>query len=678
MDSGYYEIYRYVTLERIKLRPLPHSARFAPLPVLSCLAILLSLPPFSAAALAQVSCVVTITSPASGTAIAGTQTVNMLESCSGGAPGFKRLYVGPVGSTTILTASFDFPPGPATLAWNTTSIPNGSYHLNVIEWDATGSIKEGGTTQDTIVTISNVAGGSSLPTFSVICPPGFPCPASGLLTFEQGGQPVTANAVFVTSAAAPTATPSRAPTATPSRAPAATPAPTRTASPAPTSTATPAASATPTPVLGGAVMKANDFLNTMGAVTHDIQKLESATAIINGFRYTGLRIGRDDATHSSSGAGSVQDLCNIHAATGVKYHELPIVDDGDASVSDTRAMWDQLAGCGGMLEAEGPNEPNNGPFFYAGATCSMGSSFLPCAHYQADLYKMVKSDPLLRNFRVAGLTEPGAEPDNVGLQFLAIPSGSGLAMPDGTVYADIANTHNYVQGNGTAGTTLMDNHARLAETIQAGPFDHYGNYWGATWNRQFAGASSGQNARPKETTETGWNIYKPGANIGWDMMARLVTDVFLDAPQLGWSETIVYKMFEEPPYDTGNGMFNRNGDEADAGNATALGLYIHNLTAILSDNSSAFSATPVALSLSGLPPTGYYQLMQKSSGVHELVLWGEAFASRTASTVTVTLPKTAASIKVYDITSGTAPIQSLTNAASVRVTLTDHAVIVEF
>jgi hypothetical protein len=39
----------------------------------------------------------------------------------------------------------------------------------------------------------------------------------------------------------------------------------------------------------------------------------------------------------------------------------------------------------------------------------------------------------------------GAEPDNVGVQYLTIPTPlpSGVSMPSGTVYADAANIHEY-------------------------------------------------------------------------------------------------------------------------------------------------------------------------------------------------------------------------------------------
>jgi hypothetical protein len=372
----------------------------------------------------------------------------------------------------------------------------------------------------------------------------------------------------------------------------------------------------------------------------------------------------------------------------VLYDELPVVDSGsagntnDANIADTQSEWDYLAACGAMLQAEGPNEPNNQPFYYEGNYCSAGGSFLPCAQYQQALYKMVKSDPALKGFAVLGMTEVGAEPDDVGLQFLTIPSGAGTIMPAGTMFADYANVHNYVQGSGPAGTTPIDNQPRYVETIaRSGPYaglwDAFGEYWGTTWGKGFAGGSEGQNDRPKITTETGWNIYA-GGSLTYDQAGRLETDVYLDAYQLAWSETFIYKMFDEPPYDSGNGLFSPNGSEADAGNANAPGLYIHNLTTILSDNNSSFTPTPINFNVSNLPGTGYYQLMQKSNGSYELVIWGEAFGTETSTSVGVSLPSSYATINVYDITKGTAPIAMFSNASSVTLTLSDHALIVEF
>ena len=66
---------------------------------------------------------------------------------------------------------------------------------------------------------------------------------------------------------------------------------------------------------------------------------------------------------------------------------------------------------------------------------------------------MVHADPKLAGIPVWGMTVVGAEPDNVGLQWLRIPNGSNASMPDGTQYADVANAHNYVQGHGSSAET---------------------------------------------------------------------------------------------------------------------------------------------------------------------------------------------------------------------------------
>jgi hypothetical protein len=420
-------------------------------------------------------------------------------------------------------------------------------------------------------------------------------------------------------------------------------------------------------------VRANDFLNTMGAATHVIQGLNTPQSVINGIGYLGIRNIRDDASTSSGSPGRL-DLCNIHTATGALVDELPVVNSDPNNVSDTQAEWDQLAGCGAYLQAEGPNEPNNFPFTYNGTQCNINTTFLPCAQFQTALYSMVKGDNALKNFPVLGMTSPGAEPNNVGVQWLTIPSGSGLVMPDGTVYADTANIHNYVQGNGSAGTTLENNHARLAETVcSGGPWDLCGEYWGNTWNKGFAGASTGQNDRPKETTETGWNINT--ANIGQAAQGKLLTDVYLDAYQLGFSHTFVYLMFND---DSGWGFFNVNGDEADAGNATLMGVYTHNLTSILADTSSGFTPNTLPVTVTGLPSTGYSQLFQKSNGSYVLAVWGESFASETSTPITVNLGATYSHVAAYDITQGTTPTASYSNVSSVPLTLNDHALLVQF
>ncbi|MBV8223827.1 MAG: hypothetical protein JO232_01415 [Verrucomicrobia bacterium] len=425
-------------------------------------------------------------------------------------------------------------------------------------------------------------------------------------------------------------------------------------------------------------IRASDFLDSLGVCTHIIQGIDSPTSVEAGIRYLGVRNLRDDGTTNRR---LVSALCSIHSATGVMVDELPAGGD----LGGTQAQWEQLAACGALLAAEGPNEPNNFPLFYNGSQCSFNNgngTFLPCAQFQAALYSMVRHDPKLARIPVWGMTEVGAEPDNVGLQWLKIPSGSNSSMPDGTQYADVANAHNYVQGNGSSGQTLEDNQAFWAESVDRGGscvgcFDAHGEYWGGaggsrsqgTWAKGYPINVLGQNQIPKVTTETGWNITKT-PSVSDDMRGRLLTDVYFQAYRQGWSKTFIYLMFNNGG-DRGFGMMDT------PGRPTMLGQYIHNLTSILADNSSAFSPGSVNCSFSGMPSTGYTMLMQKSNGKYELAVWGEAFASRTPSTITINLDATYP-VKVYDVTEGPTPVRQLGRVSSVQVTLTDHVIIVEF
>ena len=69
--------------------------------------------------------------------------------------------------------------------------------------------------------------------------------------------------------------------------------------------------------------------------------------------------------------------------------------------------------------------------------------------------------------------------------------------------------------------------------------------------------------------------------------------------------------------------------------------------------------------------------MQKSNGTYELVVWDDRPVGEATDTVTVNLGAFYPSILVYDITSGTRAIQVASNANSVRLALTDHALVVE-
>ena len=69
------------------------------------------------------------------------------------------------------------------------------------------------------------------------------------------------------------------------------------------------------------------------------------------------------------------------------------------------------------------------------------------ADFQQALYSQAKSNSTLKSYPVWDVTLGGWESNDVGLQWLTIPSNppdaSTLVMPVGTEYADYANVHNY-------------------------------------------------------------------------------------------------------------------------------------------------------------------------------------------------------------------------------------------
>jgi len=439
--------------------------------------------------------------------------------------------------------------------------------------------------------------------------------------------------------------------------------PTPTPTPAPTSTPTPGPTPTPIPVAG--VMRATDVIDIFGYTTHHGQGHITAAQLQQGLTYTGVRHFRDDGTNNPS---LLTDYCNIHAATGATMLMLPWGGD----VTDTTGFLDTLASCGALMAVEGQNEANNQPFGYQSSWCDPdnhlghGNISLGCGQFQRDFNAAKKADPKLAGLAMYAPTEMGDQNvDNAGLQWLTIPTGSGLEMADGTQYADYANVHPY---DNCASNPPRDNDAWLMAApsgAEGGCYDGMqGEFIYQTWRNHFPAYPIGT-MLPRVATESGQSTNQ----ISQAIQGKVYTSLVLDAAARGWTHWFVYQMGEE-----GDGM----GAVYDASFAYKLGAtYMHNLTTILADSSSAFTPIVLDYSISGASATVHTLLMQKASGVYELAVWAENFSSETSVPVTINLSRTFTSAKIYDITSGTVPVQTLANVSSVPLTLTDHAMIVE-
>jgi hypothetical protein len=409
---------------------------------------------------------------------------------------------------------------------------------------------------------------------------------------------------------------------------------------------------------GTTAIAAAAFLRSIGVCTHLGQGVDAPTPSATAMAYAGIQNLRDDGDPSA-----VPGWISMHQSANVRVCLLTNQD-----VASTLDMAEQLNAAGALLAVEGPNEPNNFPVTYNGQTSDFTTTFAPVAALQRDLYSAVKADPNLSGVPVFHSSEAGgAEPDNQGLQFLAIPTGAGALMPDATAYADFANTHNYVCGHSSQ---LVDNIAWNASdpTLNGdwdGPYVEYGH----TWHEGFTGYSNPNLVTlPRVTTETGWVTQGTGA-ITEEQQARVFLNLYLSAFKEGATYTFIY-MLRDDPVQGYWGLFDTSYEPKTSGT------YIHNLTTILADTGTGATPGTLDYTIATEPVTVHDLLLQKSDGTFELAVWDENESGGT-DVIMVDLHTARPAVKVYDPTIETAPTQTLSGVSSVTLTLSDHPLIVE-
>lgn len=403
----------------------------------------------------------------------------------------------------------------------------------------------------------------------------------------------------------------------------------------------------------GVMTISNDtFLSSLGVNTHVSQGYNPGS-YVQPLRYLGIRNIRDSERN-------LRGLLLLHEQTGIR------VDLQGDNVSEVIAAAKALAKAGALLAVEGPNEPNNFLITYKGKQGGgTTGNWVPVAELQKDLYSAVKTDPELKQYPVFHVSEGGAETDNVGLQFLTIPPGAKTLLPEGTQFADYANPHNYVSGIRIG---YVDDQAwQAADPTLDSYWDGLYVEYGRTWRRHFPGYSNAElQVLPRVTTETGWEA----ATVEQERtQGTVLVNTYLAQFKRGWRYTFIYQLGEGEGGGGNHGLFHENWTPKLA--AT----YIHNLTSILDDDIPVATPGKLDYSIANQPPTVHDLLLQKSSGVFQLVVWGEKVTG--ANNITVNLGSTQATVKIYDTTVGVAPIQTLTNVASIPLTITDHAIIVE-
>ncbi|MDR2037111.1 MAG: glycosyl hydrolase [Bacteroidales bacterium] len=409
---------------------------------------------------------------------------------------------------------------------------------------------------------------------------------------------------------------------------------------------------------------AEEFLNSIGVVSSISVRGESLEKTIEHINYTGIRWLRT----GYEGNIPVTDLIRLHKHTGARigYGLLSGGNDIPRLLSGAR----ELAKEGALLSIEGPNEPNNWGIKYDNVFGGKDQSWLPVAKLQRDLYDAIKNDPLLKNYPVWSISENGAQTDNVGLQFLTIPDNVHTLMPAGTKYADFANCHNYFCHPSWPG--LHDNQTWLsADPSILCPVDGlYGNY-GSTWLRKFPGYTENELLNlPRVTTETGMSTDEM---VTEEVQGCLYMNMYLSQFKRGWKYTAMYLLRTRSDETNHEGYAFYRLDNT----PKKAAIYLHHLTTILEDDTSSKNPGIVDFSIPDQPETVHELLLQKSDGTFMLVVWGERFTGGTDD-ITIKLDKRYPLINIYDPTEGTAPLSQLKNVNTVKLSMTNHPVILEF
>ena len=410
----------------------------------------------------------------------------------------------------------------------------------------------------------------------------------------------------------------------------------------------------------------SDFLHSIGVVSTFPDRGQPLDKTIEMVRYGGFRWVRAGIEGlSEDGPTTLQTFLDLHRETGVKL-SWGLVSGGtdiELLVDSARA----LAKAGALLAIEGNNEPNNWGVTYKGEQGGgTDLSWMPVAKLQRDLYQAVKSDPVLAEYPVWTISEPGAERDNVGLQFLKIPPGAGTLMPDGTVYADYANVHNYIYHPHSPDP--MDNKTwNAADPSAASKVDGLFGNFGITWRKWYKGyAQSELDTLPRVTTETGAQI---GGSVTEELHALNLMSMYLAQFKRGYSFTSVY-LLRDRTDEGGNQAFGFYTADYEPRKAA---LYLHNLTTILADKGRLAELGGLDYAIPGQPETVHDLLLQRSDGTFQLVVWGERLQGQ--DRVTVQLGARQPRLRIYDPTRGTEPVQTLADVRSIELTLSDHPLI---
>lgn len=402
-----------------------------------------------------------------------------------------------------------------------------------------------------------------------------------------------------------------------------------------------------------------DFIDSMGVNNHlgfTGTVWQNPTLQNSLMNYLGIFNFRDSAVR----AATLSDY-KITAAAGAKYlmgtHTGP---EGNEVTAYTPGLITAAASLvqttpGSVIGMEGPNELNTQSVLYLGTDST--TSGVVAANIMVYLSGQTRGNSTL--------------------------SGAGVLVVNVGLNGGAANANTYVtqEGNLSASVDIGNEH----------PYPPGGAQPRGHLTSRIAFAQQPVPGKPVYYTETGYCSATGFIGQGVDQatQAKDSLNILFDAWDLGIKKTYLYQLMEGVPNPPSNDCENGYGMFTSTGAPKPLATAIHNMTQILVDNagnSRSFTPGTLAYSLTGLPAAGHSILLQKASGLIDLVLWNEAPNYNTntqvpivvnPTNVTVNLGRSFSVVNVYDPVNGSTPISTASNVTSIVVALADRPLIIE-
>ncbi|MBV9994459.1 MAG: hypothetical protein JO127_04520 [Caulobacteraceae bacterium] len=380
--------------------------------------------------------------------------------------------------------------------------------------------------------------------------------------------------------------------------------------------------------------RAADFIDSIGVNIHLGKPSYGQSVIMADMAYLGLNNLRNHAIGPKTPPSQVRVFEGL-ATAGMKFDWLT---GGPLSATLSRLDTFLAANPRSIAAIEGPNEVNNFPVTHDGL---IGAG--AAVAYQADLSAGVRADPLTASIPV--------------LNFTDWPSVAGAA--------DAANGHVYPKAGSQPFSTL------------AAAVDSLG--------RLMPG-------KPVYLTEAGY-FTLPGRH-GWEgvddlTQAKLTLNLAMDAARLKVIRLYLYDLIDDDVDPSRSIAGDHFGLFTLGGQAKPSAIALHNLTTILGDSSSSagsFSPAAMNYTVTGLPASGNGLVIEKASGIYDLVVWSEPNIWSARTNTPVKAPTKAivvrfgtlfAQASVFDPLSSPTPIQTIKNADAVTIAVTDHPLIIQ-